>query len=300
MLLELPIIRAVNPHSVRAVAAMRCMQGKRALITGAAGGIGRAIARRLAAEGVQLALLDNNAAALETMDDPALAGAGKPLRLVCDLADPQQIAAAVLRLEQAWGGVEILVNNAGVVYYGKTHEMTAAESQRLMQVNLCGAIELTRRLLPDMLSAEEAHVVNICSMYGYFTTNASTLYHASKFGLLGFSEALRAECARESLNVSAICPGFVETGLFDSMLEHHGRRKRPPGWICTTADRVASQTVSAIRGNRRVLLTGWLAHATHAIRRLAPGLIDRLYHLRRPRALKRAKQAEAKPLDRAA
>jgi 3-oxoacyl-[acyl-carrier protein] reductase len=266
---------------------MRTVQGKRALITGAAGGLGLAIATRLARDGAKVALLDKNAEALLKIDRKLLGAEEEPLHLPCDLRDDDCIAGAVERLITEWGGVDILVNNAGVAYYGRSHEMSKDEWQEILEVNLIRSIELTRLLLPQLLAQPESHIVNVASMYGYFVTNRSTAYHLTKFGLIGFSEALRAEYARTNLGVTALCPGFVKTGLFRSMSCEGDRDRSPPSWICTSAEKVASQAVRSITRNRRLVKTGWLAHVTYLVRRVMPGLFDSMYHLGRPRWIKR-------------
>ncbi len=273
---------------------MRTIRGKRALITGAASGIGRAIAIGLAREGAQLALLDVDRDGLQRIDSEVLGSDCEPIRLPCDLRDDSQIEAAVARIVSEWGGLDILVNNAGVVYYGRTHAMSKQEWQQVLDVNLLGPAELTRLLLPHLLAQPEAHVVNVSSMYGYVATNRCTAYHLTKSALIGFSEALRAECARSGLGVSVICPAFVRTGLFASMARGTGRVTAPPAWMCTTPENVARKAIRAIYRNRRMVLAGWLAHCVHLIRRVAPGLFDRMYHVRRPNWLKSRKRDPAR------
>ena len=122
-------------------------------------------------------------------------------------------------------------------------------------------------------------------MYGLFATNRCSAYHLSKFGMVGFSEALRAEYARCGLGVTALCPGYVTTDLPASMPNANSDRqpRRPPQWACTTPERVAEKAVRAIRRNARVALVTPLAHAAYYARRIAPGLIDTLYHIGRRR-----------------
>lgn len=251
---------------------------------------------QLAREGAQLALLDHNAEELTRLDAAALGTDAEPLHLICDLRDQHQIHHAVHQLLQHWQGLDILVNNAGVAYYGSTHAMSEQDWQQILGVNLLGPVELTRLLLPHLLAQPEAHIVNVSSMYGHLATNRSTAYHLTKFGLVGFSEALRAEYARSGLGVTSLCPGFVATGLFSSMSPSSGREAQPPDWICTSAEHVASLTVRAIRRDQRMVFVGWLARLACFVRRLWPGLYDQIYHFRRPRFLKRRYPAPARQL----
>lgn len=274
---------------------MQRIRGKRVLVTGAAGGIGRAIARRLGREGARLALLDKDEQKLQAIDGNEFAPGGDLLRLACDLCDDDQIEAAADRLLREWGGLDILVNNAGVVYYGRTDAMSHDEWQQVLGANLLGPMRLTRLLLPHLLAEPEAHIVNVSSMYGYFATNRCSAYHATKFAIVGFSEALRAEYARRGLGVTVLCPAFVRTDLFTSMAGENGGVSIPPSWICTTAEKVAERAVRAIYRNRRLEVVGWLARATWWLRRIAPGLFDVLYHVGRRKRPQPAAGAVGRP-----
>jgi short-subunit dehydrogenase len=235
--------------------------------------------------------LDKDETKLRGIGRDTLSSDHEPLRLTCDLCECDQINAAVDQIVAEWGGVDILVNNAGVAYYGKIQAMSKDEWQRILNVNLLAPAELTRLTLPLLLAQPESHIVNVASMYGYLATNRCTTYHLTKFGLVGFSEALRAEYARSGLGVTVLCPGFVKTGLFNSMIPPSCQAKVPPSWICTTPEKVAHQAIHAIYRNRRLALTGWLAHLTYLIRRIAPGLVDAAYHVGRPEFLKTSRRA---------
>ena len=177
--------------------------------TGAASRIGLAIAKRLAREGAQLALLDENPHKMETIDRESFGPDCRLLTVSCNLCDSRQIRAAVDTISTEWGGLDVLVNSAGNAFYGSTQAMSQEDWQRLLDVSLLGPVELTRLLLPLLLDAEEAHVLNVSSVYGFLATNRCTAHHLTKFGLLGFSEALRAEFAHGRLGVTVLCPDFV-------------------------------------------------------------------------------------------
>ena len=268
---------------------MQSIQGKTALVTGAAGGIGRAISQHLAAAGAHLQLWDCDAAAVEETAR-ALRAAGHVARATkCDLSDPQQIDDRLQELLARDGGVDILVNNAGVTYYGKTHVMTDADWERVMQVNIHAPTRLTRRLMPQMLRRTEGHVVNVCSLFGTIPYPRLTAYTTSKFALVGFTEAIRAEYGRVGIGATAICPGFVKTALFANAAVGRDRDENrvPPDWICTTADRVAARTLRAVYRNERLVIVQPLAHLVFNERRLFPGIVDRLFHLGRRRRARR-------------
>ena len=174
---------------------MRIIRGKKALITGAASGIGRAIALALAQQGADVFLVDINEDGLADVAREIGRHGTKVVTATCDLSDPAQIEALTANLRRRWNGLNILVNNAGITYYGHTHLMTGAQWNRIMAVNLLAPIQLTHKLLPLLLTAGEAHILNVSSMFGLATWRKTAAYQTSKFGLVGFSAALRADIA---------------------------------------------------------------------------------------------------------
>ena len=172
---------------------MREIRGKTALVTGAASGIGRAIALRLAHEGATLFLVDIDENGLAETAAEARACGVEVVTRRCNVAEPREVSAAVAEALSRWNGVDILVNNAGITYYGKVERMAADHWDRLMRVNLLSHIQFTRELLPSLLARREAHVLNVCSVLGLVGMPKVTAYCTSKFGMVGFSEALRNE-----------------------------------------------------------------------------------------------------------
>lgn len=256
---------------------MKHLRGSKAVVTGAGAGIGRAIATALAEQGVDLWLVD--------IDEPALEAVADELRLlevevvttVCDLAQAGQIAAMVENIQRQWGTLNILINNAGLCYYGPMMRMTAEHREDIMAVNLLAPIHLTHALLPLLSAQGDAHVVNICSMFGLVTYRKAAIYQASKFGLVGFTEALRAEYAGTGLGFTAVCPGFVRGTDFFQSMEHAGPHKRdrtPPAWLCCTPQQVARRTVRAMQRNSALVVMTPLARLLWWVKRLSPWLVD--------------------------
>jgi short-subunit dehydrogenase len=274
---------------------MREIRGKKALVTGAASGIGRAIALRLAAEGANLWLVDIDDARLRTVvDECRLAGVDVIGRRT-DVAQPGQVSSTVAAVLARWGGIDILVNNAGITYYGHIETMAAEHWDRLMRVNLLSHIQFTRELLPSLLERREAHVLNVCSALGLIGMPKVAAYCTSKFGMVGFSESLRNELGRQGLGVTALCPGFVTTNLFtNAPLEKSAtEHKLPPRIICTTPERVANAAVKAIYRNRRLVVMEPFARLLYATKRFAPWLLDFIFHLGRAKRVER-KMAQRK------
>lgn len=262
---------------------MKVIRGRRALVTGAASGIGRGIALALAKEGANLVLWDVNLEGLQQVATEIQAhGVDADIARI-DLTDHNQIAHAVRDTLDRIGPIDILVNNAGVAYYGPTHAMSAKQWDWLLGINLLAPIALTRELLPTLLDRPEAHILNVCSISGLVAGGRFAGYHTSKFGLIGFTESLRAEYGRRGLGVTALCPGPVLTNLYTKCeTGKEGKQApHPPAWLCTTVDAVARASVKAIRRNQRMPLVGLLAHLLWNLKWAAPGLIDFLNHFRR-------------------
>lgn len=255
---------------------LKNLRGKKALVTGAASGIGRAITLALAREGVHLYLLDIDDAGLAQVTADASAHGVEAIGARCDLMDREQITAALAQLRNHWGALDLLVNNAGVAYYGPTQNMTQAQWDWVMGVNLLAPIQITHELLPLLLEQPEAHILNVCSVGGLIAGGRFCAYNVSKFGLVGFCEALRAEFGRSGIGVTAFCPGFVPTNMFRNAQSGRpdGSVPVPPRWICTDKKRVASAAIKAIRRNRRMVILSPAGHLAVNLKRFAPWLVD--------------------------
>ena len=274
---------------------MKTIRRKQALVTGAAAGIGRGIALALAREGADLYLLDIDDAGLAVVAIEAAALGVSAQTDRCDLSQPAEITRAVTTMRERGFTPDILVNNAGLAYYGPTHLMTAAQWDRLMSVNLLAPIQLTHELLPTLKSRPAAHILNVCSISGLVAGGRFAAYHTSKFGLIGFTAALRAEYGRQGLGVSALCPGPVLTNLYRNADSSRPDNPipEPPRWLCSSIDTVAAGAIKAILRNKRQLLIGPLAHLLSWLNWLAPGVIDFLNHFSRGKKKRLAITIEA-------
>jgi short-subunit dehydrogenase len=282
---------------------MRNIRGKKALVTGVASGIGRAVALRLAREGVDLYLVDLNEAGLAETAAECRTHGVTVLTRTCDVGAANQVSGTVADILGRWGGVDILINNAGITYYGRTDQMSAEHWDQVLRVNLHSHLQFTRELLPSLLARPEAHVVNVCSMFGLVGMPKLAAYCTTKFALVGFSDALRAEYGRDGLGVTALCPGFVKTNLFTSapLPEKSKGHKIPPGFFSTTPERVASAVVKAIRRNKRLVIVEPFARLLCALKRFTPGLVDFALHLgKRKRIARKTAKLDASGLRDAA
>jgi NAD(P)-dependent dehydrogenase (short-subunit alcohol dehydrogenase family) len=181
-----------------------------ALVTGASSGMGKAIAKRLIADGFQVYVAARN---VERMTDLAALGA-RPIRL--DVSKEDEITAAVDTIRAEVGGVDVLVNNAGFGLYGPVEEISIDEARYQFEVNLFGAARLTQLLLPAMRAKRSGTIVNISSMGGKIHSLLGAWYHATKHAVEGWSDCLRLEVAQFGIRVVIIEPGVIETGFGDA------------------------------------------------------------------------------------
>ena len=184
---------------------------KTALVTGASGGIGRAIAEKLASQGYTVAVHCNRGIDRAQALAKALSG----IAVQADLADASQIEAMAQTVTDAFGHVDVLVNNAGISVTGLLTDIDAAVRRELFGVNVLGAIECARALLPGMIRRQAGCIVNISSMWGQVGASCEVDYSAAKAALIGFTKALAQETAPSGIRVNCVAPGVIRTPMLD-------------------------------------------------------------------------------------
>ncbi len=255
---------------------MKNFLNKTVFLTGAASGIGRELALQLGAMGCHLYLVDLDGEGLNKV----VAEIGeRPQRVftrICDLSSPRDVSLALADFDRKADVIDIVINNAGVAYYGPTEAMSPEQWDWLMNINLLSPIQITTHFLPQLLDRPESHVLNMCSIAGLVAGSRFVAYNTSKFGLIGFSESLRAEYGRKGIGVSAICPGPVVTNLYESAQSgrQDGTVPVPPSWASATAEKVAKLSIHAMRKNKRQVLITPMAHSVSRLKRFFPGVID--------------------------
>jgi all-trans-retinol dehydrogenase (NAD+) len=241
------------------------------LITGAASGIGRLLARGAAARGARVTLLDRDQAGLLAARlELGLAGADAAAFTV-DLCDRSAVQATAARVLAARGPVDILINNAGVVTGKPLLECSDAAIERTFQVNTLALFWTVRALLPAMIARGRGHVVTIASAAGLGGTSRLTDYCASKFAAVGFDESLRLELRRlgHPIRTTVVCPWYIDTGMFRGV-----RTSFPRLLPILQPDYVAGRILGAIQGNRRRLVMPRFVMAVLLVRILPLGLYD--------------------------
>ncbi len=195
---------------------MQLLTNKRALVTGAGKGIGKAIAVALAAEGVQLGLLARTEKDVKAVADEINTNGGNAVYATADVSDRIAVEKAVSSLKNKLGSFEILINNAGTGTFGSFLELDPETWEQQVKVNLFGVYYVTRAVLPDMMAAKAGDIINIASTAGKAGSAVTSAYSASKFGVIGLSESLMQEVRKMNIRVTALAPSTILTDLAES------------------------------------------------------------------------------------
>jgi NAD(P)-dependent dehydrogenase (short-subunit alcohol dehydrogenase family) len=257
---------------------MRTFSGKSVVITGAARGIGAALARRFAREGARLALLDRDAAEVEKRAEEITATGAQAVAARCDVTSIEDCHAAIGAACEAYGGIDLLVNNAGITHLSRFRDTDVDVVRRVLEVNFFGAVNCTKAALEPLL-ARRGQIIVISSVAGFAPLAKRTAYSASKFALHGFFETLRSEHRGDGLGVLLACLYYVETDIGKSALAGDGRPAGDPRHDARGAgdpEDVAAEIVDAARRDRRLLLISRQAKLAWLLAHLAPSLYERL------------------------
>ena len=184
-----------------------------AVITGAATGIGRALAARLADDGARLCLADINKTQLEVEAHGLRARGGEVVTYTVDVSDRRQMEAFANKAVDHFGRVDLLINNAGVALCGDVEEVSIADIEWVMGINFWGTVYGVKYFLPILKEQKKAYIVNLSSVFGMIAPPGEAAYSASKFAVRGFTEALKHELAGTSVQVSSVHPGGIRTGI---------------------------------------------------------------------------------------
>jgi short-subunit dehydrogenase len=255
---------------------MKDLSGRTALVTGASGGLGTHIAKRLAQEGMNVAVSGRREDALARVVGELEAIGVKAGAVPADLCDLGAIDSLVDGVEAALGPIDVLVNNAGVESVGAFTSYSREELSSMVNVNLTAPLLLTHRLAPGMLERERGHVVFISSMAGKIGPAYSEPYAATKAGLIGLTQSLRAEYLDAPVGFSVICPGFIAgDGMYERMVKEGHRSNRMMGE--TTTEKISDSVVRAIREDKAEMIeSGAPVRPMLAVAQVAPGLVERV------------------------
>lgn len=246
---------------------------RRALVTGASSGIGEATARRLASEGYRVALLARSAERLESVRGE-LAGEGH-VALACDLTEPEAIERALRELDEAFGGLELLVNNAGLGYRARVEELDPALVERLYRTNVLGVLNVSRLALPLLRRGALPVVVNVSSVIGRRGIPGQVAYSSSKAAVCSIGEGLRVEWAEEGIAVCTLDPALTATGFFEAQANPSGLPD-PDLASASGPEQVAEEILRLDRRPRPERSLRWKWKLLAAISIVSPRLADRL------------------------
>jgi short-subunit dehydrogenase len=255
--------------------ASRNLTGLRVLVTGASQGIGKAIAEQAARKGMRV-LASARSVDLLNQLAAAVKAAGQTLEVVqADVATDAGRAAMFEAARSKFGGLDVLINNAGIGATGHFADSSPDVLRSIMETNFFGTVETTRVFLPLLMEGTTPAVVNVSSILGRRAIPGRSLYCASKFAVEGWTQAIRAEFARFDIDVITVNPGLTQTNFSQNMLEKNARQSLDHR-RGMTSEQVAAVTLAALeRGKRAVNLT-FLGKALLFANRFAPGLVDRI------------------------
>jgi NAD(P)-dependent dehydrogenase (short-subunit alcohol dehydrogenase family) len=266
---------------------------KHAIVTGAGSGIGAALCRALAAEGAEVLCTDIDAAAAERTA-AALGANARAARL--DVTDAAAVQATVDAVVDRAGRLDLMFNNAGIVWGGDTELLTLDQWNAIIDINIRGVVHGVAAAYPQMVEQGHGHIVNTASMAGLTAAGQVTSYVMTKHAVVGLSMALRSEAAARGVGVLVVCPAAVETPILDkgSIGGFVGRDYflQAQGGRPYDADRLADDILRAVEKNKPILVKPRIAHAQWLFARLAPTLMNRVSM--RFIAGQRAKQAKAR------
>jgi len=253
------------------------LQNKIILITGASSGFGADAARLFAKEGCIVVLAARCMDRLTVLAEQIRAEGGQALAVALDVTEQSQIDDAVQTVLDTFGRIDILFNNAGV---GRLDWLETLDPEHdidaQIDVNLRGVIQMTRAVLPSLLARRSGTIINMSSVAGLVAAPMYSIYAASKYGVRGFTDALRRELAPFSIHVSGIYPGpavteFSQHSGSDSAIKE---KIKTPGWLYMTSEYVARRIVGLAKHPRRMLVIPWYYRVIIGFDTLFPGLVD--------------------------
>jgi len=252
-----------------------------AIVTGGAMGLGRALSRKLALLGATVIVVDVKAEAASRVASAIAAEGGNAHAACADVSLPEAIEAVVLDTVSKYGRLDYMINNAAIVIGGDTRDLTTGQYDRVLSVDLHGVVYGALAAYRVMAGQGHGHIVNVSSLSGLIPQPGNTPYSTSKWGVVGFSLALRFEGADLGVRVSCVCPGDMKTDIYDNLvvvnldrttIERDSRRTHflLPQW---SAERAAREIVRGVRRNKAMIVFPWVGRMAWRLHRLFPALV---------------------------
>jgi short-subunit dehydrogenase len=246
------------------------------VVTGASSGIGEASAYRFARDGARLGLLARRKDRLQEVAAKVRGLGGEAIVVPVDLADGENARRAVGEVETTFGGIDVLVNNAGFGLYAPLERVPREDIERLFAVNTFGALACIQAVLPGMRRNGRGLIINVSSIVGRRALPMTGAYGASKYAMQGLSDALRVELAGTGVRVSVVCPGYTATEFSERVLDYGAERRRPTGTAgkVMSAEEVAEAIFDCARKPRRQIVLTGRGRLVVFLERFAPGIAD--------------------------
>jgi short-subunit dehydrogenase len=224
---------------------MNPLKDKVVLITGASRGLGVDMARKFAGQGARLALAARSGSGLEQLRNELTAAGATALAAPADVGDYESLQALVKEVDASLGPIDVLINNAGIEDVYDFESTTPERIEEIVRVNVVGLMWLTRLVLPSMIERRTGHICNISSLAGLTPVPHNAVYSATKHAVVGLTRSLRMEMAEHGIEVTVVCPGFVEGGMF---LEWGREAPKVSGSV--TPEKVAASVLRAVLENK--------------------------------------------------
>ncbi len=250
------------------------------LITGASSGIGEATARLFGMQkGYRVILAARRLERLQELADEIRSSGGDALPVATDITQLEQIESLVDVALGEYGQIDVLLNNAGFGRLKWLEQLDPRKDIHLqLQVNLAGVIQTTRAILPHMIERKSGHIINMASVAGLTGTPTYTIYAATKFGVRGFTEALRREVKIWGINVSGIYPGSVSTEFQQHMGADRKTGITTPQFMRLTPQNVAETVYRVVQRSRRMVIMPWYMRFSYWMNLFLPGVVDYMIH----------------------
>jgi short-subunit dehydrogenase len=242
------------------------LNGKRVLITGGAQGIGLEMALKFAGRGAEIVIADLNEAKLAPAAARIEEAGAAAWAFPVDVTNPASIASLRAQIAVEAGPIDVLVNNAGVVFGGPFTETPLDRHIKTYEVNVLGVVGMTHAFLPDLIERPEAHLIDISSASGFVGLPYGSSYASSKWAVIGFSESIRAELkvmGHKHVRSTIVCPSYIGTGMFEGA-------EAPKATTILEPDHLAEKILRAVERNRIYVLEPWMVKITPLLRELLP------------------------------
>jgi NAD(P)-dependent dehydrogenase (short-subunit alcohol dehydrogenase family) len=257
-------------------AAVQGFAGQVAVVTGAAGGLGRALAEALAGQRARVVVADLDAAGADRVAQAIRARGGQAEAAALDVADAGAVQALIDGVVTRHGRIDLLINNAGFAVAGDLRDIALADWRRIVDVNLMGVVHGCRAAYPWMVTQGGGHIVNTASLAGLIGSPALTPYATTKAAVIGLSMNLRDEAAAHGVKVSVLCPGFIATGIYDAAVVARVSNRALFSLIpfkMLPADRAAAIALRGVARNQARVVFPFYGRLLWALYRLSPRLL---------------------------